>query len=120
MHTRSQFELVHNLIQECHPPSKRVDEVHDQVTTPASEHDAGQSRSTADIDDSRTDRQQVGHNRTVEQVPIPQPGDLARPDQPANHAVAGDPGRVALHELQPLAEQLLRGSRGNNGRDARR
>jgi hypothetical protein len=120
LHARGQFELVDNLVQERHAPSQRVDQIHDQVSAPASEHDARQSRSTADIDDPHADRQQVRHNRTVEQVPIPQPRDLARPDQPANDAVAGQSGRVALHQLQPLAEQLLRGWRGSDGRDTRR
>ena len=65
-----------------------------EVRARQAEGDAGQARAAAHVDDAGALRHRLGDGGAVEHVPLPQPGNLARADQPAGDPVGGQPGDV--------------------------
>ena len=86
---RGQPELLHRLEQERGPPGQRLDQRHGQVRPGDRQHEAGQPGTGADVEHGGARRDPLGHRGAVEQVPVPDPRRLPRPDQAAHHTVGG-------------------------------
>ena len=56
------------------------------------QRDARETGAAAHVDDAGTVRDHLGHHRTVEQVPLPQPRHLPRTDEAPGHPVGGEHG----------------------------
>ena len=84
-----------HLVQEVDPPQQRLHQIDAQVRPAASPAPARAARRRCPRRRPGADRKQFGEHRAVEQVPIPQPGHLARTEQAAVDAVGGQQMRVS-------------------------
>ena len=94
-------ELLDDLVEEARPAQQRLDQRHPQVRPGDRQHHAGQAGARADVGHARRLRHQLGQHRAVEEVPLPQPGSLARADQAPDHALGREQLGVPLGERQP-------------------
>jgi hypothetical protein len=98
-------------LQENDPAFQRLEQFQVEVRARQGEWDAGQTRAGSDIGHSRSGLDQLGGYRTVQQVSIPEPGHLARPQQAADHPVGRQQPRVLASYRQPIPEDSERGWR---------
>jgi hypothetical protein len=108
------LELLDRIVKESGTSQERLDQIDPQIGPAQREHQAGQAGSTADIDDARLMREQVGDDGAVEQVPIPQAGHLTRADQAAGQGLRGEEVGVTGGQLEAITEHIL-GRRGRIG-----
>ena len=95
-------QLLHDLLEIGRAAKQRLDQGQLKVGTSDGEHQAGQPRSAADVRHARTLRQQLTQCTAIEQVSLPQPGDLPGPDQAADDPVGGERPRVAGDQGQAI------------------
>jgi len=114
-----QAEFRHHFDQESCPPGQRLDQRDPQIGSGHCKHDTGQTCTGAHINDISAVRDQLGHNRTVDQVPIPQPWCFARADQAADDAVGRKQFGVLTGQLEPPAKERHRGRRRGRGQRQR-
>jgi hypothetical protein len=79
-------QLVDHLLQEPGPAQQRFQQGDLEVGPDQRQHHTREAGSRADVADVRTMVEGRRDLRAVEQVALPQPGDLARPQQPAVHS----------------------------------
>ena len=83
-----------------------------QVRPGDRQHQPGRPGAAADVADGRCPRGQLAEDRAVQQVALPQPGHLARTDQPADHARGRPAGRRTLGQRQPVRREHPRARPG--------
>nr|WP_231988407.1 hypothetical protein [Nakamurella panacisegetis] len=100
-----QVKIRDDLLQEYRSSLQWLDQ-DDLAIRPANgQRNTGQSGARSDVYDSLAGRQQfTGHGR-IQDVPAPESGCLAGPDQTTTHAVAGQRLDVSSGDLDPLTEQ---------------
>ena len=113
--TARQPELRHRLLQEGGTPQQRFDQGHLQVRARDGQHYPGQPGTGPEV----ADRGVLGHDLrehgAVHEVPLPQPRHLARTDQAAHHAVAGQHRGVPLGQREALGTEHPPRRRGRGG-----
>ena len=77
-----------------------------EVRSGERERDPGQAGAAADVDRPGAGRDQLGHHRRVQQVPVPQPGHLPGPEQAAHGAIRRQQLRVRHRAVEGAAEDL--------------
>src|SRR4051794_204552 len=98
-------ERFDHVLQELHPPSHRLDQGQRHVGAGQAQRDTRQAGAAADVDHPGTLGHRLGQRRTVEHVPVPQPGDLTWADQAADDADTGQHGDVACRRVGGAAEE---------------
>ncbi len=101
-------QRVHRRPEEVCSTTQRVDQSDGQVGPHDRQHDTWQSRSAADVEDGCTLRQQLGDERAVHQMPIPQPRSLTRTDQAPGDPVVGQQVGEATGRIQRGTEDVDR------------
>ena len=90
-----QRELVNHRLQPGGPPQHRLDQMEVEVGANDREHNSGQSPTGTDIDHRAGSESRCNH-RAVEEMPFPEPGHFAWPDQPVTHASVREDLRETL------------------------
>jgi len=101
-----QRQEIDALLKKDGTPQKRLQKRYGQIRTHDREHDARQAGARADIDDGRGVGDQLGQHGTVEHMPIPETLDLARSDETALDAGAGQKSGVPLRGGKRVTEDL--------------
>jgi hypothetical protein len=102
-----QPEVGNDLVQPVDAALQWFNQHHPQVRSTQHQHNARQPRPAAHIGHGAAVSHQVSDDRTVQQMPAPQPGHLSRPDQPSLQPR----GRQVLHEshrtVKLVSEKIL-------------
>lgn len=82
-----QTEFAHHFRQERRTAQQGLNQCHVHVGPRNREDETRESGARTNVCQRGVWREQLGHQRTVENVPIPQTRDFTRPNQPADNAV---------------------------------
>ena len=104
-----QVERSNGLLEVCRTPLQRLQAGQCDVRAHDRPDKTGKPRAGTDVDDVRARGHQRCGDGAIEQVPVPQPRDLAGAEQPTLHPRAGQ--EFGIHG-QALARLLI----GNDGR----
>ena len=102
-----QAEIVHDFLEPDHPAFQRLDQGQLQVRTGDGQAKSRKSGSASDVGNMAAVRDFAFDDGTVQDVPAPQPWDLARADQPALGSGRGQVLNVAFGQVQAVTEDLL-------------
>jgi hypothetical protein len=102
-----QLEKVDALLQKDGTPQQRLQQRDGQIRTQDRQHDAGQSRARADVDQVSVGRNELRQHRTVENMPVPEALDLTRADQTALDTWTGQELGVPLGDGKRVAEDVM-------------
>jgi len=78
-----------------------------QIRSSDSQHEPGQPRPGTDVDDRLANRYGLVDDRTVEEVPLPQPWYLPRSDQPMGDPTVGQDCREALGQPKTITKDPI-------------
>ena len=104
-------EFPYHLVQELRSPQHRFHQGDVEIWAGNRDRYPGQARAATDVDNPGAGADQLGYCCTVQNVTIPKPVCLARPDQPAGDAGPGQQLLVAARTFEGLSEHLCRGRR---------
>ncbi|GAA4953322.1 hypothetical protein GCM10023238_19650 [Streptomyces heliomycini] len=101
-----QSEQLDDLGQEVGAPEQRLQQSDLEVLPDQRQGNARQAGPRAHVTHHHAFGHDLREHRTVQQVPLPQSGNLARPDQAALHARLSEQLRVPDRVLEAIAEHL--------------
>ena len=105
---RVEAERCHRLGQKGGTSCQRLDQRDAEIRSSHCEHDTGQTGTRAHVNHRSADRDHLGHNGAVDQVPFPDARRLARADQTADDAVGDQQFGVGLGQRQAAPEHRPR------------
>jgi hypothetical protein len=101
-----QIQRRHALFKENRTAEQRLEQHHVHFRPKHRKHHPWQPGPGPDVDEIAVVRQQLGDNRAVQQVPVPEAGRLARTDQAALHAVSREQFREPDGRVNRASEHL--------------
>ena len=103
-----QAQILDHLTQPVDATRERLDEYHREIRAGQGQRYPGQPGAGPDVHHPCAVREQLRDDRTVEDVPLPDPGRLAGPDQAPFDPGTDEMCRITPSERQPVAEDRPR------------
>ena len=115
LHLIAQPQLFDDLDEERGATQQGLDQRHLDVGPGQRQHQAGQAGAGADVAHTDTLRHPLREHGAVQHVPVPEPGNLAWPDEAALDTGVGEQRGVPLDQRQPVGREHPPGHLGHGG-----